>query len=132
MPNRPVHFEFHSADPAASVEFFSGAFGWNFQQWDDNPYWLAFTGSDGPGIDGAVAPAPEGRGPHTLNTIAVDNLEEAIAAAERAGGEAVTEVMDITGVGRWIQIREPGGNIFGLMQGYHTDQPAGESPSERS
>lgn len=64
-----------------------------------------------------------------MNTIAVDNLEEAIAAAERAGGEAVTEVMDITGVGRWIQIREPGGNIFGLMQGYHTDQPAGESPA---
>lgn len=59
MPNRPVHFEFYSADPAASVEFFTRAFGWNFQQWDDNPYWLAFTGPDGPGIDGAVAPPPK-------------------------------------------------------------------------
>lgn len=130
MPNRPVHFEFYSADPAASVEFFTRAFGWNFQQWDDNPYWPAFTGPDGPGIDGAVAPAPEDRGPHTLNTIAVDNLEEAIAAAEQAGGGAVTEIIDITGVGRWIQIREPGGNIFGLMQGCHADQPGGENPDE--
>lgn len=94
------------------------------------PYWLAFTGPDGPGIDGAVAPAPEDRGPHTLNTIAVDNLEEAIAAAEQAGGGAVTEIIDITGVGRWIQIREPGGNIFGLMQGCHADQPGGENPDE--
>lgn len=130
MPNRPVHFEFYSADPAASVEFFTRAFGWNFQQWDDNPYWLAFTGPDGPGIDGAVAPAPEDRGPHTLNTIAVDNLEEAIAAVEQAGGGAVSDIIDITGVGRWIQIREPGGNIFGLMQGYHADQPGGENPDE--
>ena len=123
MPNRPVHFEFYSTDPAASVEFFTAAFGWRFQQWDDNPYWLAFTGPDGDGIDGAVAPAPEDRGPHTLNTIAVDSLEEAVAAAERAGGVAVTDVIDITGVGRWIQIREPGGNIFGMMQGYHADPP---------
>lgn len=123
MPNRPVHFEFYSTDPAASVEFFTEAFGWRFQQWDDNPYWLAFTGPDGDGIDGAVAPAPEDRGPHTLNTITVDVLEEAVAAAGRAGGAAVTDVIDITGVGRWIQIREPGGNIFGLMQGYHADPP---------
>ncbi len=73
------------------MDFFTRAFGWRFQQWDDNPYWLAFTGPDGTGIDGAVAPAPEDRGPHTLNTIAVDDLEEATADAERAGGVAVTD-----------------------------------------
>lgn len=60
----------------------------------------------------------------------MDSLEEAIAAAERAGGEAVTEIIDVTGVGRWMQIREPGGNIFGLMQGYHADQPGGQPEGE--
>ena len=77
-----------------------------------------------------MAPAPEDRGPHTMNTLAVDSLEEAAAAAGQAGGVPITDVMDITGVGRWIQIREPGGNIFGLMQGYHAEGPADPSPTE--
>ncbi len=116
MANRPVHFEFYSTDPSASVAFFEQGLGWKFQQWGDQPYWLATTGEGEPGIDGAVAPVPEGLGPHTMNTVEVPDLDAAIAAAEAAGGTRSTDIMDIPGVGRWVQFTEPGGNVLGLME----------------
>ncbi len=47
MP-RPVHFEIHATDPAAARAFYEGVFGWRFQQWGDNPYWVVITGDGDP------------------------------------------------------------------------------------
>ncbi len=116
MSNRPVHFEFYSTDPDASVAFFQQALGWNFDKWGDQAYWLASTGTDGPGIDGAVAAIEDGGAARTMNTVDVADLEKAISACVDAGGQTVGDVMDIPDIGRWVQIREPGGNIFGLME----------------
>ena len=62
MP-RPVHFEIHASDPAASKAFYEQLFGWHFHRWDGAPYWLVSTGdgnpmtgelSSEPGIDGGL------------------------------------------------------------------------------
>ena len=45
MP-RPVHFEIHSADPKTTIEFYSQLFGWQFDQWGDEDYWLIKTGGE--------------------------------------------------------------------------------------
>ncbi|GAA0530396.1 hypothetical protein GCM10011581_28970 [Saccharopolyspora subtropica] len=50
---RPVHFEIHVSDVERARAFYATVFGWRFQQWEDNPYWLVFTGT-GPGIDGGM------------------------------------------------------------------------------
>jgi predicted enzyme related to lactoylglutathione lyase len=114
--NRVTHFEFYSKDPAASVEFFENALGWSFERWGDQPYWLANTGNAEGGINGAVSSLPDpSLDPHTLNTIDVEDLDVAIESCEAAGGTKTSDVMDIPGVGRWVQIREPGGNLFGMM-----------------
>lgn len=116
MEKRPIHFEFYSSDPAASVAFFEQALGWSFQQWGDFDYWTAATGEEPPGINGAVAAAPEGEAPYTMNTILVPDLEAAIEACEQAGGAQSADIREIPGVGRYTRIKEPGGNLFGLIE----------------
>lgn len=117
MGARPVHFEFYSTDPAASVAFFEEALGWTFNRWADYDYWLATTGDEPPGIDGAVGGlAPGDTGPYTMNTVQVANLESAIEACERAGGARSSDIQEIPGVGRRVGVREPGGNEFGLFE----------------
>ena len=116
MEKRPIHFEFYSSDPAASVAFFEQAFEWSFDRWDEFPYWLATTGKEAPGINGAVGePQPE-TGPYTMVTVQVPELEAAIEACEGAGGVCTADIMEIPGVGRWIRIREPGGNELGMIE----------------
>jgi predicted enzyme related to lactoylglutathione lyase len=111
---RPTHFEFYSADPEASVEFLAKVFGWRAERWGDQEYWLIDTG-EGPGINGAVARAGD-EGPRTLNTCDVEDLDAAIEAIEIGGGKLLTEVMELEGVGRWVQVEGPGGEEFGLME----------------
>lgn len=116
MGNRLIHFEFNSPDPLASVAFFEQALGWSFHKWGDYDYWLATTGEDEPGIDGAVGLASEEDGPHTLNTVQVEDLEAAISDCKQAGGDCSSEILEIPGVGRWVRVREPGGNEFGMIE----------------
>lgn len=116
MGNRLIHFEFNSSDPLASVAFFEEALGWTFNRWGEYDYWLATTGEEEPGINGAVGLAPGGTAPYTINTVQVEDLEAAISACERAGGSHISEIMEIPGVGRWSRIREPGGTEFGIIQ----------------
>jgi predicted enzyme related to lactoylglutathione lyase len=112
---RPTHFEFYSADPEATVEFLTTVFGWRAQQWEDQEYWLLDTGEDSPGINGAVARAGDD-GPKTLNTCDVEDLDAAIEAVEIGGGRLLTDIMELEGVGRWVQVEGPGGEKFGLME----------------
>ena len=116
MGNRLIHFEFNSSDPLASVAFFESALGWSFTKWGEYDYWLATTGEDEPGINGAVGLAREGTEPHTLNTVEVKDLETAMSDCEKAGGSCSPEILEIPGVGRWVLVREPGGNQFGMME----------------
>ena len=122
MAVRPTHFEFYSNDPEATVKFLAKAFGWAAKRWGDEDYWLLDTG-DGPGINGAVARSGDD-GPKTLATCNVDDLDAAIQAVEISGGSLLTDVMEIEGVGKWIQIEGPGGEVFGLMEPA-SDQPLG-------
>lgn len=116
MGNRLIHFEFNTSDPLASVAFFENALGWSFTKWGEYDYWLATTGEDEPGINGAVGLTREGVEPHTLNTVQVENLEAAISNCEKAGGSYYPEILEIPGVGRWARVRAPGGVEFGMIE----------------
>jgi hypothetical protein len=114
VPVRPTHFEFYSTNPEATVEFLTTVFGWQAQRWEDQEYWLLDTG-EGAGINGAVAPAGDD-GPKTLNTCDVEDLEAAIEAVKIGGGHLLTDIVEVPGVGRWVQVGGPGGEEFGLME----------------
>jgi predicted enzyme related to lactoylglutathione lyase len=120
---RPVHFEIHATDPEASRDFYEQVFGWAFQKWGDQPYWMIFTGEDGaPGINGGLVPR-QGGAPATgapvngfVVTVDVDDLDATLEAALKIGGEIRLPRMPVPGVGWLAYLADPDGNLFGVMQ----------------
>jgi predicted enzyme related to lactoylglutathione lyase len=114
---RIIHFEIPADEPERAVCFYESAFNWKFQQWDGPmPYWLASTGpKEQPGIDGAIM-IRQHPGQSVSNVIAVDSLEQAIEAVQKNGGEMITPILPIPGIGRYANARDTEGNVFGMMQ----------------
>ena len=117
MSSRVVHFELPTDDAAASRKFYENVFGWTFTQYGGPmEYWLAKTGEPGtPGIDGALGgPANEVKG--TVNTVGVDDLDEALQKVVENGGQVFSPKDEVPGVGWVAYIREPGGALLGMFQ----------------
>ncbi|WP_158891226.1 VOC family protein [Amycolatopsis anabasis] len=120
MP-RPIHFEIHASDPERAVTFYSTVFGWSFERWDANPYWLISTG-DGPGIDGGLV-ARQGPAPAentAINayqaTMDVADLDLATHHVEQAGGKVLKPRNAVPGVGWIAYCQDTEGNVFGLLE----------------
>jgi predicted enzyme related to lactoylglutathione lyase len=113
---RVVHFEISSEDPDKAIEFYKKTFGWEFQKWEGPmEYWIIKTGdSSEPGIDGGLAK----KGPQNMNvnTIDVENVDEAVNLVETNGGTIIQPKMAIPGVGYLAYFKDPDGNVFGLMK----------------
>ncbi|MBM7789333.1 VOC family protein [Tenggerimyces flavus] len=119
--NRVVHFEVHADDLDRAERFYTQVFGWTTQHWRDD-YRLLVTGTDTPGIDGAImqrqGPAPEPGQPLNCFSCSID--VEDIGATEKAvadaGGQQVLERMTIPGVGYVAYFTDTEGNVFGAYQ----------------
>ena len=114
---RVVHFELAADDPERAVQFYERVFGWKIQKWDGpQDYWLATTGEQGtPGIDGAIMRRDPGL-PSTVNTIDVEELDDALAKVTSNGGKVVAPRMTIPGIGYFAYCQVTEGNTFGVMQ----------------
>ena len=122
---RAIHFEIQASDPQALIDYYGGLFGWSFNKWEGGDYWLIKTGDAAkPGIDGGLLPR---RGPAPENmaamnafviTVDVDDIDASIKKAESGGAGAIVCVpkMAVPGVGWLAYIKDPDGNIFGMMQ----------------
>jgi uncharacterized protein len=116
MSNRVVHFEIPCDDPQKTIDFFQAAFGWRFQQFGQEQYWIAITGDTRePGINGAVMKKRDPMQP-VVNSIAVANIDLAVEAVEKAGGQIVVAKMPIPTVGWLAYFKDPDGNIHGIHQ----------------
>jgi predicted enzyme related to lactoylglutathione lyase len=123
MP-RVVHFEIHASDPERAVAFYRELFGWTLQKWEGPmDYWLVGTGAaPAPGIDGGLVrrrgPAPaEGQAVNAfVCTVDVDQLDETLARAAALGATTAVPKMAVPGVGWLAYVKDPDGNILGLMQ----------------
>jgi predicted enzyme related to lactoylglutathione lyase len=141
MP-RPVHFEIHATDPDAVRAFYESLLGWRFQQWGDVPYWLIITG-DGdpvhgvphsePGVDGGMlprqGPPPEDGQPVNafVMTVQVPDCDGFVTQALAAGGSIALPAQDMPGVGRLAYVKDPDGNLLGLLQAEaRADDPSDE------
>jgi hypothetical protein len=121
---RPIHFEIHAADPDRVQGFYRALFGWHFQAWDGPAeYWVVTTGSAGePGINGGMvrrrgdAPA-EGQAVNAfVCTVDVPSVDATLAAVAGAGGTVALPKMAVPGVGWLAYVKDPDGNICGVMQ----------------
>jgi uncharacterized protein len=119
---RPVHFEIHGSDPESLADFYRTVFGWTVNRWGEEPYWLADTGDEGPGINGALlprrsqVPAVDAPVNGMVVTIDVPDLDAALTAAYANGGTEALPRMAVPGIGWLAYIHDPDNNIVGVLQ----------------
>jgi uncharacterized protein len=107
MTERIDYVELAGGDVPASKAFYAAAFGWGFT--DYGPEYAAFEGA---GLDGGLAAStPIGTPP--LVILKADDLEDALARVEAAGGVVVEPIFEFPG-GRRFHFRDPAGNVLGV------------------
>jgi predicted enzyme related to lactoylglutathione lyase len=115
--NRVVHFEIPANQPEALTKFYSEIFGWKFRKASlpGPEYWLCDTGSDGPGINGAVMKRQDPRQPW-MNYVDVANIDTTIEQAINLGAKIALPKTSVPSVGAFAAIIDPEGNICGLWE----------------
>ena len=98
------YIEFNVADIAGSKAFYGAAFGWTFT--DYGPNYCEF--QDGRLTGGFTTLAPVNAGGGPLVILFADELEDALARVEEAGGAVVKPIFDFPG-GRRFQFKDPDG-----------------------
>ena len=121
MRNEVAHFSVNANDVARARRFYAEVFGWKFQSWGPPGFFMVEThGPSGPGIFGSlqqrreIVPGKPFVGFEC--TIAVDDVDRALAAVEKNGGRIVMPKSTITGVGTLFFFDDTEGNIAGAMQ----------------
>jgi uncharacterized protein len=116
MSNRVVHFEIPCDDPEKTMKFFREVFGWNFQQFGTEDYWMTMTGDENkPGVNGGLMKRKH-PGQPVVNSIDVPDLEVSLKKIGAGGGTVVVPKMPIPGVGWLAYFKDPDGNIHGVYQ----------------
>lgn len=121
--SRAVHFEIHASKPQQLIDFYAGLFGWTFNKWEGGDYWMIHTGPDEqPGINGGLIPR-RGAAPDDMAamnafviTVDVDSVDASVARALAGGGGIAVPKMAVPGIGWLAYIKDPDGNVFGMMQ----------------
>jgi uncharacterized protein len=119
LPGVPCWVDTSQADPEAAVAFYTGLFGWDFEDvmppGSAGKYFIA--GLHG-GDVAAVGSQPEGGPPAAAwNTyVWVDSADDAAAKVLAAGGHVVMEPFDVMDAGRMAVFTDPEGAAFNVWQ----------------
>lgn len=118
--SRVMHFEIHADNPDRAIQFYSKVFGWQFQKWGEQEYWLIPTGpKDEPGIDGGLVRRRGSIDGTAVTayvcTIGIANVDDTVLKVKASGGENVVPKMPIPTVGWLAYCKDTEGNIFGVM-----------------
>jgi uncharacterized protein len=119
LPGVPCWVDTSQPDPEAAVTFYSGLFGWDFEDAmpPDSPgkYFIARLRG---GEVAAVGSQPEGGPPMAVwNTyVWVESADEAASKVLDAGGRTVMEPFDVMEAGRMAVFTDPEGAAFCVWQ----------------
>lgn len=123
MSNRVIHFEIQADDIERAKSFYEKTFGWKVEvmmteEKGGMDYWGLTTGpKEMPGINGGMYKRKKENPLYTYDcTIQVEDIDKAVEAVTKNGGQTRTEKMEIPGVGFFVGATDTEGNIFGLMQ----------------
>ena len=118
-----VHFEIPADDPKRAGEFYTKAFGWNVNAMPEMNYtMISTTPSDENGMPtkpGAINGGMPQRGmgvEHTVVTIQVQSIEDALTRIEKLGGKKVSDKMPVGDMGFAAYFKDTEGNVVGLWQ----------------
>jgi uncharacterized protein len=112
MAGEVVHIEFPSADADRAQRFWSGLFGWSFQDsgMPDIDYRMAQTSE----TSGAAIMPSDSRG-HPNYYLATDDIDASSAKVRELGGEA-DDKTPVAGHGWFAACKDSEGNAFHLWQ----------------
>jgi hypothetical protein len=113
----PCWFELASADPERSLGFHRDLFGWQGApgpQGGGGPYWYLRNANGGVGALRGLAPG-EPRGYWNVY-FAVDDVDAALARAERLGGKRLFDPFEVPGVGRGAMLTDSVGAVHSLWR----------------
>jgi predicted enzyme related to lactoylglutathione lyase len=112
---RVIHFEIEADKPEQLAQFYEKVFNWKFEKWaGPMDYWMIMTGENELGIDGGLLKKSETSQP--VNTISVSSIDDYLKNIEENQGTIIGPKRAIPGVGWTALFKDPGGNIFGLME----------------
>lgn len=125
--NRVVHFEIQANDPERAMKFYRDVFGWSFERWGENEYWMVMTaekGSTEPGINGGLLPRPKGApmpekmcGANAfVCTVQVESFDATAEKILAAGGTVAMEKFAIPGMAWQGYFLDTEGNTFGVHE----------------
>ena len=119
IPGVPCWLDTSQPDPEAAVDFYSGVFGWEFEDvmpaGSEGKYFIArLNGGD----VAAVGSIPESVPKTTMwNTyVWVDSADETASRVRDAGGGVVTDPLDVMDFGRMAVFTDPEGAAFCVWQ----------------
>lgn len=111
MANPVIHFEVTGNDSEALGSFYGALFGWQVNPMNAAPY--AMVAPEDDGIAGGIGAAWEGRPPESTFYVGVDDVEAALASAEKLGAKRLLGPLGF-GRGELGLFADPEGNTVGL------------------
>ena len=119
IPGVPCWLDTSQPDPEAAVDFYSGVFGWEFEDvmpaGSEGKYFIArLNGGDVAAVGSIPESAPQTA---TWNTyVWVDSADETASRVRDAGGGVVMEPFDVMDFGRMALFTDPEGAAFCVWQ----------------
>lgn len=113
-----IHWtELHSTDVDADLAWLQAVFGYETSTMplpDGSTYYLL---NSGPGATagGLMAQMNPGAPSHWLSWVWVDDVDAALLRVGANGGKALSEAMDMAGIGRMAVVADPTGGVFGVI-----------------
>ena len=114
----PCWVDTSQPDPTASLAFYRGLFGWEYEDVAPEGQGHYFLGRIRGGDAAAVASVPPGAPPMAMwNTyVWVDDADAAAAAVRAAGGAVMSEPFEVPEAGRMAVVADPEGAVLCLWQ----------------
>ena len=127
LRGRILWYELLTTDMKAAEKFYAAVLGWTVMPFEGapEPYDMFARGGDAP-VAG-VMNIPQGMGfpPFWGLYVGVPKLEDAVAQIEKAGGSALSPVIDVPTIGRMRGMTDPQGAYFSV---YEPDPASPQAP----
>lgn len=134
MDHTIVHFEIPADDPERAAKFYRELFGWTIQKWEGSgqkegppEYWMVSTvptdekgQATRAGVNGGLM-RRQHPGHASVNYISVESVDDYAKKGQKLGAEVVMPKMPVPGMGWFVWLKDPDGNVFGIWQ---TDEKA--------
>lgn len=125
-----IHWnELNTHDAKSAMAFYGQTLGWTFEAMptpDGSTYWLIKSGERMVGgIFEMVHPEFEGIPEHWFTHIAVDNIQQRVAAVKEHGGKITREPFVVPGVGTLAVLQAASGSYCAFIQPDNTIEGCG-------